>query len=64
MGFEVKHKIAIVTGSAKGFGKEFAIRLLERGAKVCISDLNETAGIETEKELAAKYGSDNVTFSR
>ena len=64
MGFDVKHKIALVTGSAKGFGKEFAIRLLERGAKVCISDLNEISGIETEKELGVKYGSENVTFSR
>ena len=64
MGFEVKHKVAIVTGSAKGFGKEFAIRLLERGAKVCISDLHETSGKETAEELGLKYGSENVVFSR
>ena len=64
MGYNVKNKIAIVTGSAKGFGKEFAIRLLEKGAKVCISDVNEDAGKETTKELEFKYGSQNVTFYR
>jgi len=64
MGYEVKDKIAIVTGSARGFGKEFAIRLLKNGAKVCISDVDETGGEETKKELSERYGSQNVTFSR
>ena len=64
MGYEVKNKIAIVTGAARGFGKEFAIRLLDKGAKVCISDVNSTAGEETTKELQTRYGSQNVTFYR
>ena len=64
MGYSVKNKIAIVTGSAKGFGKEFAVRLLENGAKVCISDVDEQCGDETCKELQLKYGTDKVTFHR
>ena len=64
MVYDVKNKIALVTGSAKGFGKEFAIRLLEKGAKVCISDLNESEGEETTRELGEKYGPKNVAFSR
>ena len=64
MGYDVKNKIAIVTGSAKGFGKEFAVRLLNKGAKVCISDVNETAGAQATKELETKYGDENVTFCR
>ena len=64
MGYNVKDKIAIVTGSAKGFGKEFAIRLLNKGARVCISDVNEAAAEETTKELESQYGANNVTFHR
>ena len=64
MGYSVKNKIAIVTGSAKGFGKEFAVRLLENGAKVCVSDVDEQTGNETRKELQLKYGIDKVTFHR
>ena len=63
MVFDVKDKVALVTGSARGFGKEFAIRLLKRGAWVCISDLNESAGNETMNELKEKYGSEKVIFS-
>ena len=50
MGYCVKNKVAIVTGSAKGFGKEFAVRLLENGAKVCLSDVDEQTGDETKVE--------------
>ena len=34
MPFDVKDQISIITGSAQGFGKEFAERLLKSGAKV------------------------------
>ena len=64
MGYDVDKKIAIITGSARGLGKEFAIRLLEKGAKVCISNVNENAGEETKKELSERYGSENVTFKK
>ena len=62
MGYDVNKKIAIITGSARGFGKEFAIRLLQKGAKVCISDVDEKAGEETKTELGERYGGDHVTF--
>ena len=64
MGCDVKDKIALVTGSARGFGKEFAIRLLQKGAKVCLSDVNEELGNETLKELSTKFGAENVIFQR
>ena len=64
MGYDVKNKIAIVTGSAKGFGKEFVTRLLENGARVCVTDVNEAEGTETKKALEDRYGSQNVTFHR
>ena len=37
--FEIENHVAIITGSAQGMGKEIAKRLLEAGAKVCISDV-------------------------
>ena len=62
MGYEANGKICIVTGSARGMGKEFAQRLLKKGSKVCISDINEELGEETIKELQEQYGAENVTF--
>ena len=64
MPFAVKNEIAIVTGSAQGFGKEFAKRLLAKGAKVCISDVNEEQGLKTVEELGKLYGTNGVTFKR
>ena len=64
MGFNVEGKVAIVTGSARGFGKEFAERLLQKGAKVCISDVIEDIGQETVDELKSKFGTENVMFQR
>lgn len=64
MGYDVDRKIAIITGSARGFGKEFAIRLLSKGAKVCISDVDEAAGEQTKNELSERYGTENVTFKK
>ena len=64
MPFEVKNKVAIITGSAQGLGKEFARRLLEKGGKVCLSDINSENGEKTMTEFSEVYGKDFVTFKR
>ena len=64
MVYDTKNKIAIVTGSAKGFGKEFVVRLLKNGARVCVTDVNEDDGENTAKTLQQQYGAKNVTFYR
>lgn len=64
MPFEVKNELVIITGSAQGFGKEFAKRLLKKGAKVCLSDVNSELGEKTLEELGKIYGAQNVTFKR
>ena len=64
MPFEVRNEIAIITGSAQGFGKEFAKRLLRNGAKVCLSDVNTETGEKTLAELQQIHGEKNVTFQR
>ena len=40
----VEGKVAIVTGAASGMGRADAIRLAEEGARVVLTDLNETDG--------------------
>ncbi|MEM0231669.1 MAG: SDR family NAD(P)-dependent oxidoreductase, partial [Candidatus Methanomethyliaceae archaeon] len=46
-------KIAIITGAAKGIGKEIAIKLAERDFNVIIIDIDEKI-FEVEKEIGQK----------
>ena len=62
--FDIKDHVAIITGSAQGFGKEFAKKLLQFGAKVCISDINRDLGQKTADELKQIFGNDKVTFQQ
>ena len=41
----------IITGGARGFGKEFSKRVLEAGGRVVIADKNVEVGQETFKEF-------------
>lgn len=61
---ELKDRVVVITGSAQGLGKAFARRLLQDGAKVCLSDIQETAGEETRKEFQETFGQDKVHFVR
>ncbi len=49
-------KIAIVTGSAQGFGKGIVEEMLEEGANVVIADLNEELAMENAKAFSSQYG--------
>merc|ERR1711936_390789 len=59
---QVRDAVCLVTGSAQGLGKAFAVRLLAAGAKVCISDVREEGGLATLAELREKFGAEKVTF--
>ena len=45
-------KIAIVTGSASGIGRQIALRFARKGAKVAVADLNLGAAQEVAGEIA------------
>lgn len=47
----LKNKVAIITGSAAGIGKEIAQAFAGEGSRVVIADFNEEALKETVKEL-------------
>ncbi|CAN5508588.1 3-hydroxybutyrate dehydrogenase [soil metagenome] len=46
-------KVAYITGSASGIGKEIAIEFAREGAMIAIADLNKDAAVATAAEIAA-----------
>lgn len=62
--YDVKGRRAIITGGAQGFGREFGIRLVGAGCRVCLADLDEVKGEETKKEIQRRYNltDDSVFF--
>lgn len=46
-------KVAIVTGSGRGIGREIAIKLAELGAAVVINDINEALANQTAEQIKA-----------
>ncbi len=50
---QLKDKVAYITGSASGIGKEIATVFAREGAKVVIADLNKAAADATAAELQA-----------
>ena len=50
---QLKDKVAFVTGSASGIGKEIATLYAKEGAKIVIADLNKAAADATAAELKA-----------
>ncbi|WP_138477165.1 bifunctional aldolase/short-chain dehydrogenase [Dyadobacter bucti] len=54
----VSRKVAFVTGGSGGIGKAIAQKLLQEGACVVISDIDEKALAETKTEFDGKFGKD------
>ncbi|KAH7933049.1 hypothetical protein HPB49_007581 [Dermacentor silvarum] len=57
-------KVALVTGGAMGLGKAITDRLLHQGCRVAFIDLNESAGMATERAFRATFGEDHVIFMK
>src|SRR5437016_13190020 len=47
---ELHGKVAVITGAASGFGREFAIRCADEGMKVILTDI-DTGGLGTTVAL-------------
>lgn len=58
MNFEddFKNKVAVITGSAGGLGKETAVRFASAGAMVVICDVKSEQGKKTAEEIVANGG--------
>jgi 3(or 17)beta-hydroxysteroid dehydrogenase len=52
----VKGKVAMVTGAASGLGRGAASLLAKEGAKVILTDINETGGKEAAEEIRRDGG--------
>jgi len=57
----LENKIAIVTGAARGIGKEIALNLAKEGANIAICDVNEEALSSAKQEIEA-IGRECLTF--
>ena len=54
--FDMKGKVAVITGSTKGIGRAIAERMAEHGAKVVISSRKQDVCDSVAKEINDKFG--------
>ena len=59
----VSGKVALITGAAAGLGRADAIALVREGARVCITDVNASAGEALASELN-RINADSAHFIR
>lgn len=59
---ELREKVIVITGAARGIGRAYAERFAREGCAVVIGDVTEEAGRATAAELAAAGG--RVAFTR
>jgi NAD(P)-dependent dehydrogenase (short-subunit alcohol dehydrogenase family) len=52
----LENKVALVTGAGSGIGRDIAFHLAREGARVVVSDINDTGGQETVAQILARDG--------
>lgn len=57
----LKDQVAIITGSGRGVGKAAALMMAEHGAKIIVSDLDESPAEEVVKEITER-GGEAITY--
>ena len=58
----LKGKTVLITGANRGIGKETAVELSRRGARVILADVQ--GGEETVQDVRTRSGNENVVFRR
>jgi len=59
--FDLKNKVALVTGSGRGIGRAIAAALTAAGARVMINDLDPDVAEDTARALGTEFLAGNVT---
>jgi len=54
--FELKNKVALVTGARRGMGRTHALALAEQGAKVAVTDVDANECLPIVEEIKSKGG--------
>ncbi|MFH0877360.1 MAG: SDR family NAD(P)-dependent oxidoreductase, partial [Candidatus Omnitrophota bacterium] len=49
----LKDKVALVTGGARGIGREIALLFAKEGADIALCDVNKEIAAATQKEVEA-----------
>ncbi|HEY5856315.1 MAG TPA: SDR family NAD(P)-dependent oxidoreductase, partial [Aldersonia sp.] len=49
-------RVAIVSGSGRGIGREIALKLASEGAAVVVNDLDADVALRTEQDIKAAGG--------
>ncbi len=57
---DLKGKVAVITGSARGIGRAVAEKLAQAGANLVITDILADIGEKTAKDIAEKYGVETI----
>lgn len=62
MGATLDGKVAIVTGSSNGIGKEIAYYLAKEGASVMVTGMNKERTVQVAEDLKKNYQTDSSYF--
>ena len=54
--FELKDKVALITGARRGMGRTHALALAAQGAKVIVTDINESECASVVSDIVARGG--------